>query len=59
MTGPETGPGAGQDAQCALSERQDRLHAWKFEGDDPYTVCVYCDELRDALTGQVLRKGES
>ncbi len=32
-------------------------HIWRFDGDDPYVICNGCDEMRDALTGQVIREG--
>lgn len=32
-------------------------HSWVFDGDDPYIVCAGCDEMRDALTGRVVRRG--
>lgn len=35
------------------SKRADGRHAWRFDGDDPYTVCAYCGERRDSLTGRV------
>lgn len=31
-------------------------HSWKFDGDDPYTVCVGCGEIRDALTGRTISR---
>lgn len=40
--------------QCKDSLRADGEHSWQFDGDDPRIHCVYCGELRDALTGQVL-----
>ena len=40
---------------CPKSQRVDGpWHSERFDGDDPYTVCVYCGERRDALTGRVL-----
>lgn len=30
------------------------LHDWRFNGDDPYTVCARCGERRDAITGKSL-----
>ena len=43
---------------CSLSQRVDgKKHTWQFWGDDPYVICHWCDELRDALTGRVLRPG--
>lgn len=55
--------GKDQDV-CPLSERVDgKLHSWKFDGDDPYVVCVYCGQMRDALTENILKdpqpKGEN
>jgi len=32
-------------------------HSWRFDGDDPYTICVRCGELRDALSGRVITPG--
>lgn len=32
-------------------------HRWAFDGDDPYIVCR-CGEYRDALTGNVIVKGD-
>lgn len=37
----------------------EHVHSWRFDGDDPYIVCVHCDEMRDALTGAVVREGRS
>lgn len=42
---------------CALSNRSDGKHSWKFDGDDPYIECFYCGELKDALNGRVIRLG--
>lgn len=43
---------------CELSQRVDgKKHSWRFDGDNPYIVCVYCDEMRDALNGRVIRAG--
>lgn len=30
-------------------------HSWRFDGDDPYVICAGCDEMRDAITGRVVR----
>lgn len=44
--------------ECPLSQRVDGpLHSWRFDGDDPYVTCVYCDQTQDALTGRVIREG--
>lgn len=32
-------------------------HSWVFDGDDPYVVCHFCNEMRDAITGRVVRTG--
>lgn len=45
---------------CTLSRRVDgKKHSWVFDGDDPYIVCAYCDEVRDAITGLVIRNGRT
>ena len=42
--------------ECPKSQRVDgKLHSWKFDGDDPYVICVYCGETRDALTGKTVQ----
>jgi nitrite reductase/ring-hydroxylating ferredoxin subunit len=44
---------------CSQSQRVDgKWHSWKFDGDDPYIICHYCDEMRDARTGRVVRPAE-
>lgn len=46
--------------RCEKSKRRDGLlHSWRFDGDDPYIICVYCDEMRGALTGRVIREGRT
>ena len=35
-----------------------RVHNVVFDGDDPYTKCTQCGEIRDALTGRVVKAGE-
>jgi hypothetical protein len=43
---------------CPTSERVDGpRHSWRFDGDDPRIICVYCGEMRDALTGNIIRSG--
>lgn len=43
---------------CPLSERVDgKKHSWVFDGDNPYIICCYCNEMRDALDGRVVRPG--
>lgn len=44
--------------ECPTSKRVDGLlHSWKFDGDDPRIECVFCGEMRDAVSGAVLRDG--
>ena len=42
---------------CPPSKRADGKHSWVFDGDDPYIVCTYCGELRDAVHGRLVRRG--
>ena len=40
---------------CHKSQRVDgNGHSWVFDGDDPYIVCHYCGERRDAISGRVI-----
>jgi hypothetical protein len=41
---------------CRDSKRRDKplRHSWEFDGDSPRTRCVYCGQVRDALTGDVI-----
>lgn len=44
---------------CPLSKRVDGpKHSWTFDGDDPYIICFYCEEVRDARTGRVITPGK-
>lgn len=44
---------------CPQSIRVDGPHhSWVFDGDDPRICCVFCGEIRDALTGEVIQRGE-
>ena len=45
-------------AECAFTKRVDGHHAWVFDGDDPYVICHFCQEQRDAQTGRVIRQGK-
>lgn len=46
------------DQDCPLSRRVDRpWHSWAFDGDDPRIICIFCDEMRDAISGEVVRAG--
>lgn len=41
---------------CPKSRRVDGpLHSWRFDGDDPRIICAFCDEMRDAQSGAVIR----
>jgi len=45
---------------CALSRSVDGpKHSWKFDGDDPYIICHYCGEIRDAISGGVIERGRT
>lgn len=45
---------------CPLSERVDGpWHSWRFDGDDPYIACAYCGEMRDAISGLLIRPGRT
>lgn len=45
---------------CSLSERVDgKKHTEVFDGDDPYTKCVYCGEVKSATSGMVIVSGYS
>lgn len=47
-------------AYCSLSQRVDgKKHTEVFDGDDPYTKCVYCGEVKSATSGMVIVKGSS
>lgn len=42
---------------CPKSRRVDgRGHSFVFDGDDPYVVCAYCGECRDAISGCLIPK---
>lgn len=43
--------------ECPKASRRDGRHSWRFDGDDPYVICLDCNEMQDALTGRVLRSG--
>ena len=41
---------------CSASKHVDgKSHGWRFDGDDPYVICEWCGETRDALTDRRLR----
>ena len=48
---------AAESRVCAGSLEVDGDHSWRFDGDDPYIVCVYCGQMQDALTGRVIKNG--
>lgn len=37
--------------ECPKSNRADGKHSIKFDGDDPYTICIYCKKMWDAISG--------
>jgi hypothetical protein len=44
---------------CPKSRRVDGpYHSTRWDGDDPYTVCVFCGQMRDAISGQVIEEVE-
>jgi hypothetical protein len=46
------------DTECPKSQRVDGLfHSFRWDGDDPRVICVYCGEVRDALSGCVIQEG--
>lgn len=48
------------EPECPLSKRVDgQLHSWQFDGDDPYVICFYCEQMQDARTGRVIREGRT
>ncbi len=43
------------DDTCPHTKHVDgKSHGWLFDGDDPYIVCDWCKERRDAITGCVI-----
>lgn len=43
---------------CELSTHVDgQIHSWVFDGDDPYIVCHFCKQTRDALNGRIITNG--
>lgn len=53
LGGDQRSPSAEVDGLC-LGWMSSGKHSWRFDGDDPYVVCVYCGWRRDALTGKVI-----
>jgi hypothetical protein len=46
------------EGYCSLSKRVDgKTHSPVFDGDDPYTVCAFCDERRSAPSGMLITPG--
>ena len=54
---PMTEAGAVNDPErCPRTKHVDgKSHGWLFWGDDPYIKCEWCGEIRDALTGRVIK----
>lgn len=41
---------------CKTSERVDgKKHSWRFDGDDPYVICSYCGQVKDAISGKRIK----
>jgi hypothetical protein len=44
---------------CRKSRRVDGpYHSTRWDGDDPYTVCVFCGQVRDAVSGRIVGEVE-
>lgn len=44
--------------ECVPSKHVDgKIHSWRFDGDDPYIICHWCGEIRDALNGRIIERG--
>ncbi len=40
---------------CPMTKHVDgKSHGLRFDGDDPYTICVWCGETRDVISGRVI-----
>ena len=54
---PMTEAGVLNDPErCPRTKHVDgKSHGWLFWGDDPYIKCDWCGEIRDALTGRVIK----
>ena len=54
---PMTEVGVVNDPErCPRTKHVDgKSHGWLFWGDDPYIKCDWCGEIRDALTGRVVK----
>lgn len=41
---------------CSHTKHVDgKSHGWCFDGDDPYIVCHWCKEVRDAVSGRRIK----
>lgn len=52
---PQDTPLARASLDCTNSKRADGRHSWLFDGDDPYVICAFCNEVRDARTDRVIQ----
>lgn len=42
--------------KCKPSQRVDgKYHTWKFDGDDPYMICHWCGQRRDAISNRIIK----
>ena len=61
-TGPWTATGqptpSDSDSGARPHDAACPLHSWQFAGDDPYVICMNCDEMRDSITGRMIRPGQ-
>ena len=52
---PLLGPVKINFERCYRTQHVDRLsHGFLFDGDDPYVVCAWCGERRDAITNRLI-----
>lgn len=42
-----------QEDVCTKTKHIDgKSHGWRYDGDDPYIICDWCKEVRDAVSGR-------
>lgn len=53
---PQTDHERAISGYCSKSQRIDApRHSWEFDGDDPYVICAWCRERRDAISGRLIK----